>query len=88
MLRCMERTNIYLDARLRAELDARAVAEGVSRAELIRRLLTSALTDGVDDLQSDLAAITESFGALRDEPFEIDRSAGARGAHLDRIAAS
>ena len=87
MLWCMERTNIYLTGEQRAALDARARAEGLSRAEVIRRLLDLALRHEVDDLSSDLAAITEAFGALRDEPFDIDRSDGARGTHLERIAA-
>jgi metal-responsive CopG/Arc/MetJ family transcriptional regulator len=87
MLWCMERTNIYLTNELRAAVDARARAEGLSRAEVIRRLLDRALRDEVDDLRSDLAAISEAFGVLRDEPVDVDRSDGARGAHLERIAA-
>jgi len=87
MLWCMERTNIYLTPELRDALDARARAEGLSRAEVIRRLLDRALHDEVDDLRADLAAVDESFGVLRDEPVDVDRSDGARGAHLARIAA-
>jgi len=83
----MERTNIYLTPELRDALDARARAEGVSRAEVIRRLLDQALRDEIDDLQSDLAAIDEAFGALRDEGVDLDRTDGARAAHLERIAA-
>ena len=87
MLWCMERTNIYLTPELRDALDARARAEGLSRAEVIRRLLDRALRDEVDDLRADLAAIDGAFGALRDEPIDIDRADGARAAHLERIAA-
>jgi hypothetical protein len=87
MLWCTERTNIYLSNELRAALDARARAEGLSRAEVIRRLLDRALRDEVDDLRSDLSAISGAFGVLRDEPINVDRSDGARGAHLERIAA-
>lgn len=83
----MERTNIYLTPELRDALDARARAEGVSRAEVIRRLLDQALRDEIDDLQSDLAAIDAAFGALRDEDVDLDRTDGARAAHLERIAA-
>jgi metal-responsive CopG/Arc/MetJ family transcriptional regulator len=86
MLWCMERTNIYLPDELRTALDARARAEGVSRAELIRRLLDRALGDEVDDPQSDVAAIVGAFGALRDEPITVDRADGARAAHLERVA--
>ena len=87
MFWCMERTNIYLPPELRAALDARARVEGLSRAEVIRRLLDRALHDEVDDLQSDLAAIDEAFGALRDETIDVDRADRARAAHLERIAA-
>jgi metal-responsive CopG/Arc/MetJ family transcriptional regulator len=83
----MERTNIYLPDELRAALDARARAEGLSRAEVIRRLLDLALRDEVDDLTADLAAISQAFGVLRDEPVDVDRLDGARGAHLEQIAA-
>lgn len=82
----MFRTNIYLTEAQRELLDARALAAGTSRAELIRRLLDRGLDNDVDDLRADLAAITESFGVLSDEPIDLDRADGARAAHLDRIA--
>jgi hypothetical protein len=85
----MNRTNIYLSDEQRERLDARAHDEGVSRAELIRRLLDRALGADPDRLRSDLAAIDRSFGALDGDEieFELDRGDGARGAHLERIAA-
>ena len=83
---CMFRTNIYLTEAQRELLDARAVAEGTSRAELIRRLLDRGLDNDVDDLRADLAAIAGSFGVLSSEPIDLDRADGARAAHLDRIA--
>jgi Ribbon-helix-helix protein, copG family len=86
MMWCMFRTNIYLTEAQRQLLDARASAEGMSRAELIRRLLDRGLDNDVDDLRADLAAIAESFGVLSDEPIDLDRADGARAAHLDRIA--
>ena len=86
MLWCMNRTNIYLTDEQRARLDARARAEGVSRAELIRAALDRALDDGGSELlDADLAAIESSFGVLTDE-FSIDRHDGEREAHLRRIA--
>lgn len=81
----MERTNIYLTEELMTALDARAGAEGKSRAEVVRQLLGRALADDVEDLQADLAAIDDSFGALRDEPVVIERTDRARAAHLERI---
>ncbi len=73
------RTNIYLDDEQCVALDARAQAEGVSRAELIRRYLDDALGRGKDDLANDLALIEETFGALAGVELDLpDRSPGAR----------
>jgi hypothetical protein len=82
----MNRTNIYLTDEQRRRLDARARAEGVSRAELIRAMLDRALDDGGSEmLDADLAAIDDSFGAVTDG-FAVERADGAREAHLQRIA--
>jgi hypothetical protein len=85
---CMNRTNIYLSDEQIAQLDRRARAEGVSRAELIRQLLDRLLYGESDQLSADLAAIDASFGLLADVEIELDRTDGARGAHLERIANS
>ena len=89
MLWCMHRTNIYLTDQQREQLDARAHAEGMSRAELVRRVLDRALHGESDRLAADLAAITDSFGVLADDMpaagLELDRGDGTRGAHLERI---
>jgi hypothetical protein len=80
----MIRTNIYLEERQTAILDRIAAEEGVSRAEVIRRLIDRALAGRDDDLAADLAAIDESFGALG----EVDvpaRGAGDREKHLARM---
>jgi predicted transcriptional regulator len=83
----MNRTNIYLSDEQRDRLDALARATGVSRAEVIRRALDRALDEGQSDLlDADLAAIDGSFCVL-DDAFSIDRSDGARAAHLARLAA-
>ena len=83
MMRCMQRTNIYLEARQTEALDRLAAAEGVSRAEMIRRLIDHALI-GTDDLHSDLAAIEAAFGVAPD--LEIpDRAPGSREEHLDGV---
>jgi hypothetical protein len=84
----MNRTNIYLSDEQIAQLDRRARAEGVSRAELIRQLLDRLLHGESDRLSADLAAIDASFGLLADVEIELDRTDGARGAHLERIATS
>ena len=41
-----------------------------------------------DRLSADVDAIDASFGLLADEAIELDRSDGARGDHLERIADS
>lgn len=80
----MNRTNIYLPDRQTEALDRLADEEGVSRAEIIRRLLDRALGNADDDPATDLAAIDESFGVLR-EFDTADRGPGDRERHLARI---
>lgn len=83
----MNRTNIYLTDEQRGVLAARAAAEGISAAELVRQLIDQALFGANEDLTDDLAAIDVSFGALREVEVEIDldRADGQRRVHLDRI---
>lgn len=80
----MERTSIYPERRQTAMLDRLAAGEGVSRAEIIRRLLDRALGGEDDSRDGDLAAIDDSFGALEgaDAP---DRAPGERDEHLGRV---
>ena len=80
----MNRTNIYLEDRQTELLDRLATQEGVSRAEVIRRLIDRGLAGQEDDVAADLAAIDASFGILEnvDTP---GRSAGDREAHLARV---
>jgi metal-responsive CopG/Arc/MetJ family transcriptional regulator len=77
----MKRTNIYLDEAQTASLDKLAEQEGVSRAEIIRKLLNRVLTGAEDNLASDLQAINDSFGALRDVDLPVRRP-GGREQHL------
>jgi hypothetical protein len=60
----------------------------VSHGELIRQLLDRLLHTDSDRLGADLAAIDMSFGLLTDVEIELDRTDGARGAHLERITRS
>jgi hypothetical protein len=83
----MQRTNIYLDERQTAALDRAAKDQGVSRAELIRRLLDQALGLGSADPELDLDAITASAGVLGPADV-VRRRAGrddARSRHLDQV---
>lgn len=80
----MKRTNLYLDERQTAALDRMAGAEGISRAEAVRRLIDRSLTAGTDELESDLAAIEASFGVLP-KVTPVRRGPDARAAHLDDI---
>jgi len=81
---CMKRTNIYLDEAQTAALDRLAEQEGVSRAELIRQLLDRVLANADESLASDLHAIENSFGALRDIDVPA-RGNGEREEHLARV---
>ncbi len=81
----MRRTNIYLGDDQCSALDELAQSSGVSRAEVIRRLIDQAIASDRRDLQDDLAAIEESFGTLG-EDVAFDRGVDARARHLDAIA--
>lgn len=84
MMWCIQRTNIYLDERQCEMLDRLAADEGVSRAELIRRLLDRALAGANRDLAVDLEAIEASFGAAPDVEITA-RGASGREEHLERV---
>jgi metal-responsive CopG/Arc/MetJ family transcriptional regulator len=84
MMWCMRRTNIYLDEEQTASLDRLAEQEGISRAELIRRLIDRALTGDDASRAADVAAIEESFGTVGDLESAL-RGAGDREEHLARI---
>lgn len=87
MIWCMQRTNIYLGEAQSAALDKAAHAQGISRAELIRRLIDAGLgTAEMTDLESDLAAIDASFGVLHDEELILSRGFDERARHLERVA--
>lgn len=81
---CMHRTNIYLDEQQSEQLDQVAAQEGVSRAELIRRLLARALAGTDHDLEVDLVAIRSSHGVLRGGA-SAARGRDLRAEHLDRM---
>jgi sulfur transfer protein SufE len=80
----MKRTNIYLDEEQTNNLDRLAQQEGVSRAEIIRRLLNRALTTADNSVAADLQAIDDSFGALGDLDVPV-RSLGGREEHLAQL---
>lgn len=86
---CMRRTNIYLEAEQALALAHVATAQGISRAELIRRLLDKGLRGGSGDEKFDLAAIESTAGAVPTaDPFvraADDRADDDRAAHLDRV---
>jgi hypothetical protein len=80
----MRRTNIYLDPDQTDRLDRLAADAGISRAELIRRLLERALGGGQGDLTSDLDAIDSAFGAMSELSVPT-RAPDARARHLERL---
>jgi hypothetical protein len=77
----MKRTNIYLAEGQAAALDRMAQAAGVSRAELIRKLIDRAISGYPrTDLAADLAAIDGSFAVLAGE--DTDAQAWDRPGYL------
>ncbi|HZY75028.1 MAG TPA: CopG family transcriptional regulator [Jatrophihabitantaceae bacterium] len=80
----MQRTNLYLDERQTAALDQISRAQGISRAEVVRRVIDRSLASEPADLDGDLAAIESSFGVLADLDLPT-RGPDARAAHLEEI---
>jgi hypothetical protein len=67
-----------------AVLDRLAAEEGISRAELIRRILDRALQRSGDDRDADLARLDFAFGSTVQIDLP-DREASARDRLLDEI---
>lgn len=91
MIWSMNRIPIHLDDRQIAALDRLASDEGVSRTEVIRRLLDRVLFGTDLDLAADIAAINGSFGAMGADDLDLDalhRDDGERGRRLSRIWAT
>lgn len=63
----MRRTQMYLTDSQRSRLAARARSDGVSEAEVIRRILNEAL-DLEDNGGERMAAVDETAGLLADAP--------------------
>ncbi|MDP9431072.1 MAG: ribbon-helix-helix domain-containing protein [Actinomycetota bacterium] len=84
----MRRTNIYLDDAQTAALDAVARAEGISRAELVRRLVDRGVLGAPVDLDGEIAAIEESFAVCAGDDVPALRRPDARAAHLEQIRRS
>jgi len=83
----MKRTNIYLEEAQVTRLGDLSRARGISRAELVRRLVDAAVGPGpAENLADDLAAINDSFGVLRDEGDFLSRGPDERARHLARIS--
>lgn len=81
----MQRTNIYLDDEQIVALDEIARSRGVSRAKVVRDLIEAGLEGSNSSVRDALSAIDETFGALRDADLRLDRGAGERERHLDRV---
>lgn len=81
----MHRTNIYLDEDQARSLDETARTAGISRAALIRRLISRGLDQSHGDLDSDLAAIKASFNVLASDGDFLERATDERARHLDNV---
>ena len=82
----MQRTNIYLEERQAAGLDAVARREGVTRAEVVRRYVDRGLGSDLGDLAGDLEVIERTSGCLADDAdLDVERGDGDRAAHLERM---
>lgn len=83
----MQRTNIYLEERQTAALDVVARRDGVTRAEVVRRLIDRGLEAEERSLGGDLEAIAASAGALADEEWDppLEDEGSDRARHLARM---
>ena len=82
----MKRTNIYLEQRQAVALDKLAADEGISRAELVRRIIDAALGNHVGSLERDPTAIRASAGVLQDSESKWSwRAVDDRQRHLAKI---
>ncbi|MCL2803931.1 MAG: ribbon-helix-helix protein, CopG family [Micrococcales bacterium] len=80
----MLRTNIYLDQGQVEALDAVADRDGVSRAEVVRRLIDRGLSGPGRNTDELLNAIRGAAGCC--QAFEVPgRGPGAREEHLDQM---
>jgi hypothetical protein len=78
----MKRTQIYISEEQERRIAASAQDAGVSKAEIIRRLLDRGL--GIEDgADTRLRAIDESFGVVPDAPAWPEWLAAVRGASAD-----
>jgi hypothetical protein len=78
----MKRTQIYISEEQERAIAARARDAGVSKAEVIRRLLDSGL--GIDDgTKTRVRAIDETFGILSGAPDWPQWLASVRGSSAD-----
>ena len=86
----MRRTNIYLEDAQSEALGEASRSLGISRAELVRRLIDRGISEGSPtDIDIDLAAIQDSFGVLVDADGRgIERGTDDRARHLDRVGRS
>jgi hypothetical protein len=80
----MQRTNIYLEDRQTAALDRLAADEGISRAELIRRIIDRSLSGTGDDQASDLVRLDLAFSGAIDIELP-DRTDGSRERRLEEL---
>jgi hypothetical protein len=82
----MHRTNIYLEEAQSSILSETANAMGLSRSELIRRLIDRGLDgDEAQDIEHDLTAIRESFGVLAGDIDDIQREPGERERYIAKL---
>lgn len=79
----MERTQIYLTTEQRARVSLAAEDAGVSKAEIIRRLLDEALGLNVS-VRDRLEAVEDTAGLLAEAPDWQDWLAQVRGSGSDR----
>ncbi len=80
----MERTQIYLTTTQRRQIARRARDEGVSQAEIVRRILDQGLGIDAGGRRARVAAIEATAGILADAPDWPEWLRDVRGSSAER----
>ena len=81
---CMQRTNIYLDQAQVEALDGIAGKDGVSRAQVVRRLIDRGLAGAGQDTDALVNAIFSAGGTCKDVELS-GRGSSQRQEYLDQL---
>ena len=86
MMRCMQRTNVYLTAEQAEFLDARAAVAGTTRSAVLRGIIDDAAARPVvvdAEIRSALAELTDDYDAVSKRLFDADPLLGINPVEIE-----